>query len=107
MPWYKIALTNSEVSNGDLNRLKDKFISIYNASKSPKGMAIFADGFMQINPPLVPYKGPFIVYNVHFSPYCLPLAEKLILDYSGEPCEKPDLETCAFLAGDEPESLKR
>jgi len=106
MPWYKVALTNSQVSGGELNRLKDKFMSIYIASKLPKGMAIFTDDFIQPNPPSFPGKIPFIVYSVYFSPFCLPLAEKLILDYSGEPCERPNLETCVFLAGDEPESLK-
>ena len=106
MPWYKVALTNSQVSDGELKRLQDRFMSIYIESKLPKGMAIFADDFIPLNPPFVPGKKPFIVYSVYFSPFCLPLAEKLILDYSGEPCEKPNLETCVFLAGDEAESSK-
>ena len=62
MPWYKVALTNSQVSDGELKRLQDRFMSIYIASKLPKGMAIFADDFMPLNPPSVPGKKPFIVW---------------------------------------------
>jgi hypothetical protein len=61
MPWYKVALTHSQVSDGELNRLQDRFISIYIASKLPKGMAIFADDFIPLNPPFVSGKKPFIV----------------------------------------------
>jgi hypothetical protein len=78
MGWSKILLTKDQVKTGEIKRFHQKFRKVFQEAGQTNEMGLFA------GLPLQDGELPF-----YLTPVCSRLAENLITEYSGVPCEKP------------------
>ena len=95
MSWYKVTLTGEQLSANEMTTLQNRFQSVLQNCGNPQGMVAVCDKMPE------KIEGQYkLQTSVYFSPKCFPQASQLISDYSGIPCEPPDFDNTAFLAGD-------
>ena len=79
MPWYKIELTNAQLIELKNIEIFDKFDAVWLANGCPEGFCLFSSE----------RKGD-IEMTYYFSPDSVDLMMKVINEYNGEECSKPD-----------------
>jgi len=79
MSWYKIEFTDPQLIDGKHNEIREKFDRVWFANGCPEGFCIFSSE----------QKGD-IATTYYFSPDSVELMMKVIIEYNGEECPKPD-----------------
>lgn len=79
MPWYKIELTQVQLTESKNLEIHNKFDRVWLANGCPEGFCLFSSE----------RKGD-IAMTYYFSPDSVDLMMKVINEYNGEECSKPD-----------------
>ena len=89
MAWYKFKISNDQIAPLVAQKLREKFDHIFWPLPCPEGAAVYAERSEN---------GRGTVF--YLSPSCERSARALIISCSAEVCEKPDMDSLEFLAGD-------
>ncbi len=89
MGWYKFTISNTQIVPIVTQKIKEKFDQIYWPLSCPEGVAVYIKKSSN---------GNGSVY--YLTPPCENLAKALIATTSAEACEKPDMDSLIFIAGD-------
>jgi len=90
MSWFKVTLTSSQVSSGEMISIQNEFKNIFDAQGAPKDMALFA---------LKEARSQDEFSILYFSPSSTTPANALISAYNGTPCGTPEKGESALLVG--------
>ena len=90
MEWQRVILSESQIEEGALNKLKDQFLSIYMKVEDTTDMAILSDD---------EYQNERI--GIYFSPASSPSCDVMIRFYGGSQCAPPLRGQCFVFSGDE------
>lgn len=89
MAWYKFTISNEHIAPIVAQKIQERFNQIFWPLPCPKGAAVYAKKSE---------KGRGTVF--YLTPSCERSAKALIVSCSAEACEKPDMASLIFLAGD-------
>jgi hypothetical protein len=87
--WYRIRMSQLELSGGFLDVIKGVFYQAYIASNGPAGMALMVQQVVESK-----------CISLYFTPQSMPYAKAIISAYSGEAVSPPNRKGLRFLVGD-------
>lgn len=87
--WHKFTIVDAQIAPIVTQKLKEKFDHIFWPLSCPEGAAVYTKKSKS---------GPGTEY--YLTPSCERSARSLIAACSAEACEKPDMDSLIFLAGD-------
>lgn len=79
MSWYKVELTDAQLREGKALEIHDKFDSVWLANGCPEGFCLFNNK-----------ENGDITFTYYFSPDSVELMMKVIKEFNGEECSRPD-----------------
>ena len=87
--WYRIRMSQIEVSGGFLDVIKGVFYQAYIASNGPQGMALMIDQVVESK-----------TISLYLTPQSMPYVKAIVCVYSGEAVSPPNRRRLRFLVGD-------
>ena len=86
MFWYEIELSDKDIAEGKISKIQTQFDDSFKRAGRSKSMALFIEKESPLK-------------KLYFSPIAALCAGKLIKEYNGLPCEKPDKNSLTLLVG--------
>ena len=89
MGWYKFAISDAHIAPIVTQKIKEKFDQLFWPLSCPEGVAVYLKKSEN---------GHGTVY--YLTPPCENFVKALITSCSAKACEKPDMDSLMFIAGD-------
>jgi hypothetical protein len=91
MDWYKVQLTWEQQADNEMASISDQLNKIWHDLGSPKGVVLYKS------------TGTTEPITFYFSPDASKVAESIIENYEGIPCEKPQSSMVVLVLGHDSE----